>query len=293
MPKWPKGSVCKTVIRRFESARHLQLLPRSCYHATMISSFLATVLFQTPATDTIADQTLKITFGATGTLGSPLGEIVDPVFIGDFKITNGKELSKERSVVQVQLKLKRTQTKLVEALTNGFEEKKEADKLGVGLFRVKDFAYITNDIVLDKKEAKLDPMTNSGDFSAGEVLNPLSLSLAIFQRSLLNPQLRKEFFLMKDGPREYYATFMPNLNANTDASKGEVAYKFNLKLKEENGEFPQFFMGAIRLNAKTRLLTYLNASSEYKNTPSAGNTDETAFHDIQNIAIKIEAKEVK
>lgn len=258
----------------------------------MISTFLATVLFQTSASDTIADQTLKITFGATGTLGSPLGEIVDPVFIGDFKITNGKELSKERSIVQVQLKLKRSQTKVVEALTNGFEEKKEADKLGVGLFRVKDFAYITNDIVLDRKEAKLEPVTN-GDFSAGEVLNPLSLSLAIFQRSLLNPQLRKEFFLMKDGPREYYATFMPNLNANTDSAKGEVAYKFNLKLKEDNGEFPQFFTGAIRLNTKTGLLTYLNASSEFKNTPSAANTDETAFHEIQNIAIKIEAKEPK
>ncbi len=25
MPKWTKGSVCKTVIRRFESARHLQI----------------------------------------------------------------------------------------------------------------------------------------------------------------------------------------------------------------------------------------------------------------------------
>lgn len=29
MPKWPKGSVCKTDIQRFESARHLQLFPRS------------------------------------------------------------------------------------------------------------------------------------------------------------------------------------------------------------------------------------------------------------------------
>jgi hypothetical protein len=258
----------------------------------MISSFIAAVLLQTPASDTIADQTLKITFGATGTLGSPLGDIVDPVFWGDLKITNGKEISKERSIVQVQLKLKCNQTQLVEALTNGFEEKKETDKLGVGLFRIKDFAYITNDIVLDKKEAKLEPVTN-GDFSAGEVLNPLSLSLAIFQRSLMNPELRKEFLLMKDGPREYYATFMPNLNANTDTSKGEAAYKFNLKLKEQNGEFPQFFTGAIRLNTKTRLLTYLNATSEFKNTPSAADTDETAFHQIQNVAIKIEAKSPK
>jgi len=259
----------------------------------MITTAVAMVLAQT-STVTLADQDLTLKLSTVGTFGTPLGIIENPFLNGDLSIKKTKDGNSKNELYRIKLSLKREQSDLISAITGALPAQKENPNLPTAAFQDKEWAYLIHSYRISPTDYKLSSIQNTQDeyLLSPQVLDPLSLAVEIAQLSLTKPQLRKEFFLMEDGPRRFSVTFKPNLNANTDNAPNDVAYKFDLKLKDPEGEYPSFFSGAIRLNTKTRKVQYITATSDTEHQPKAPE-DSFGGSEAKGYSIRLDAKEPK
>lgn len=241
----------------------------------------------------IADQSLKLKITMLGEIGTPVGNTKDAVINGKLDIKNISDPKSKQDIYRLSLKVKRDDLKIVTVLTEGLPEKKDQPEMKADAFREGKYACFVNTFGIAREDATLTEkqtpdVSDLGNFQSAATLLPFSLALAITQKSLVGPDLKKEYFLAQDGPRKYYVTFRPNLNANTDSSKGEAAYKFNLKLVDGNGTAPNLFDGAIRLNVFSGKVQYITATSAPENWKT--DSGESFFSSLTNIAIRFDSE---
>ncbi len=259
----------------------------------MISAFIFAHHLIQSKPRVIADQTLKLKITMLGEIGTPVGNAKDPVINGKLEIKNVTDPKAKQDIYRLALKLKRDDMRIITVLTEGLPEKKEQPEMKADAFRDGKYACFINTFGIARDDATLaekqtPDVSDLGNFQSAATLLPFSLALAITQKSLVGPDLKKEYFLAQDGPRKYYVTFRPNLNANTDSSKGEAAYKFNLKLVDANGIAPNFFDGAIRLNVLSGKVQYITATSVPENWVQNG--DGSLLSSLTNVAIRFDSE---
>ena len=245
------------------------------------------------STNLLADQTWKLGFAIVGKLASTPGsqnpfEFKNPELAGDLVLTHEKPLDTDNELVRLLLKMKRSQNELTAALTGDLPAKSGSEVPEGGLYMDKDFAYFTAQFMMDRKKATAIPYSPKQNVGGDAVLAPLGTGLAIMQRAMMGPELRKESYLANDDSRKFYVTFSPNLNATIDPTKGEAAYKFSLKMVDLGKEYPNFFTGAIRLNTKSKIVQYLRATSKSSDGPTS--PQDASFSQVQSVVIGLEAK---
>lgn len=256
----------------------------------IITAITAATLGQTNI-KSIADQNWTFKLSTVGKFGTPLGVIEDPLINGEIAVMKSKETAGKRDIYRLKFSLKREQTPLISALTGGFPDQKDQDDIASAVYKDKERAYFVESYIFSPTDFKISAIHANEYSPSREVLNPISIAFAIAQRSMNAPELRKEYFVSEDGPRKFFVTFKPNLNANTEQVPGDVAFKFDLKLKDEDQEYPAFFTGAIRLNTKTRLVQYITASSDPAHQPKG--PEDADLGDQKSYAIRIDAQKEK
>ncbi|MBS1701639.1 MAG: hypothetical protein JST12_08255 [Armatimonadetes bacterium] len=254
----------------------------------MTSALLALFTLQTASPAAPVDQTWKFQMAAKGRASSPVGTIDNFSLTGELSFAIVKKLPDNLDLVRLKLKLKRNQNKLLEAFTTGFDKVKEGDRDN-STYQDGEFAYVTELYTFDRTKATVVDYNSTTDSSSAQILESMALALAMVQQCFNGPELRHEYPLAKDGPRNYFITYRENLNANTDESQGEAAYKFNLKLKDHTGTYPNFFTGAVRLNRKTGYVRYITTTSYPIDQPSVN--DNSGESTARAWSIRLDEKE--
>ncbi len=241
----------------------------------------------------VADQTWKLSFALVGDFASTPGsrnpyEYKNPSLAGDLSVTYIKSPDPDNHVAKLLFKFKKAQNALVEALTGGFPEKSGNDEPQGGMYSEKEYGFMTSQFRIDRTKACCVASPDQDKFGGSAVLAPLGTALAVIHRAMMKPELRKEFFLNDDDGKKFYVTYLPNLNATTNESKGEAAYKFNINMVDQGKSYPFFFTGAIRLNIKTKIVQYLRATSKTIDGPTG--PEDAAFSKAQGFTLDLEAK---
>ncbi len=251
------------------------------------------VAFAVQSPTLFADQSWKLSFAIVGKFGSTPGsrnpyEIKNPSLTGDLALTNNKAVDKDHDVVHLQLKLKMDQNDLITSLTQGFPTKDSPESTAMGMYSDKNFAYVEAKFLLDRTKATSAPYSTDSAYGSTSVLGPIGIGLAVMERGMMAPELKKEFFLSEDGPRKFYVTFKPNLNATTDSKKGEAAFAFQIKMNDQGKDYPNFFTGALRLNIKTKKVQYFRATSKVSDGPAG--PEDAVFSQAETLVVNIESK---
>ena len=254
----------------------------------MISTLLCAIQLVSP----VADQSWKLSFTMVGDFGSTPGSqnpftFKNPSLTGDLTLSYVKSTDNENHIAKLLFKFKKAQNSLIEGLSGGFPEKTGAEEPRGGMYSEKEYAFMTSNIQIDRTKATFSPLAAQDNYGGGTVLAPLGIGLAVMHRATMKPELRKDFFLNDDDGKKFYVTYLPNLNATTNESKGEVAYKFNIKMIDQGKSYPNFFTGAIRLNTKTKIVQYLRATSKVSDGPTG---EDSAFSKGEAFTLSLEAK---
>ena len=246
----------------------------------MLSTVVLALQFAAP----IADQTWKFDVGVSGSVDAPkpIGTIQNPLATGELTFATQRPTTPGLEPFTLSMKLKRKQSDLIEALSMQIPDSP------IGPKNDKDFVYFTHQYWFKPATVSIEHKENATFDQPAQLLNPFALGVGIMQRAMAGPELKKEYFLMVDAGRKFYGVFNINLNANIDPSKGEMAYKFNIVLKENKNEYPKFFTGAVRGNTKTKKIDYIKATSN----PNDGPMDmgETSYPDVKSFAFNLVAK---
>lgn len=245
---------------------------------------LSTIAFALQTTLPILDQTWKFDVGLTGAIDfpNPVGNIENPLVRGELSFTNEKVTKPGQDPFMLTLKARKNQSELVQMFEKGIAESPTGPK------HDKDYLYVSHSYWINAKDLSVEGDESHGYDQTAQIMNPFAVGIAVMRRTLASPELKKEYYLMTDGPRKFYGVFNTNPNATTDPAKGEVAFKFNIVLKENKKEYPNFFVGAVRGNSKTGKIEYIRASSK----PSDGPTDinDSAFPSVKSFAFNLTAK---
>jgi hypothetical protein len=247
----------------------------------MIATILACVVQTAPL---IADQSWKFDAGMIGNIDfkDPLGVIENPIVAGIMAFTNDKSTKAGFDLFTLSMKVKKNQSPLIEAFSSAIADS------NIGPKNDKDFVYVTYQYWLRESDLVVGFDESGSYVQPTQILNPFAVGVAVIRRTMTNPELRKEFYLMADGPRKFYAKFSPNLNATADPGKGELALRFNVILREGDKTFPKFFTGVVRANTKSRKVEYIKAGSYPDDGPLE--VGESAFPDVKSFAINLIAK---
>ena len=250
----------------------------------------------------LASQKWKIDFGFVGEIHSPVDQlnVKDPVVYGEFSVQNIKTESTKAEDYLLTLKFKKTQSPLVEALSAGIADSPLASKGE----KDKDFAFVIDsyrlnlaDLAITHHDAPAKGatvLTEDGrpyepSYQSQQILNPLAIGVAIMRRAMTAPELKKEYFLMDDGSRRYFAVYTFNPNATLNEAIGEAAYRVNVVMKEAEKKYPKFFQGAIRVNTKSKTVEYLRATSSPADGPQVPQGD-SPYENIKSFMINMVAK---
>lgn len=243
-------------------------------------------LLATPASPlTLADQNWKLSLNVNGVFKTPVGDLKDPSLTGSIELRRLKDVKKE-SLYRIHLALPKKQNPLTEFIQTTMKDEMVTKETPVAIFKDDQNVNFINSYFFDPQTLNVKSMEINTYSPPEEVLGPIAMAFALGQRAINNPELKKEYLLRDDSPRKFYVTFRPNLNANTESVPGDVAFKFDLKLDEPNGKYPQFFTGAIRLNTKTGLIQYINANSVPENQPAP--PEDADLGTNKSYAIRIE-----
>ena len=229
----------------------------------------------------LKDQSWKFDVGITGDIDfpNPVGKIVNPLVTGEISFTNEKTSKPGFDPFSLSIKAKRNQSDLVEMFAKGITDCPTGPK------NDKDYVYITHQYWIKQSDLSVDGERSSGYDQSSQILNPFAIGVAIMRRAFEAPELKKEYFLMADGGRKFYGAFNVNLNATTDPTKGEIAFRFNIILKEGEKTYPKFFTGAVRANSKSHKIEYIKASSNPADGPLE--PGENSFPSVKSFAFNL------
>ncbi len=228
----------------------------------------------------IADQAWKVEVGMTGSIDTPeLPNIIENLLVkAELSFAKSKTDKPNVAPFTLSLKVKKNQTPLIEAFTSGIEESK------IGPKSDKDYLYVTEPFWINQENLSVD----LGESDGNDILNPFAIGVAVMWRTMSSPELKKEYLLIADGDRKFFGVFNINLNPNLDPAKGEIAYRFNIVLKENGKEYPNFFLGTVRANTKTKRIDYIRASSNLADGPIDPN--DGPLKDVKSFAFNLTSK---
>lgn len=240
-----------------------------------------------------ADQVWDLKLSTAGVIGTPAGQAKDFSLRGDLSLAQVKATKPQSDNFRLQLKMKRSQNKLLSFFTESFPEEKNDAQRETGAFQEKGFVYFVNTFTVrrdeNRVESKPDPSVNDmGDFQSTAMLGPLSLTIGMVQRALNSPKMLEEYYIAKEGPRKFYVTFRQDLNAAIDTAKGDEAFKFTLKLVNGKEIIPKLFDGSLRVNRFTRKVLYVSAGSNAANW--APETRESILGGVESVSIRMDLK---
>jgi hypothetical protein len=209
-------------------------------------------------------------------------KLANPLARGELSFTNDRVTKKGQEPFTLSMKVKKNQSDLVSALSAGFQDSP------IGPKNDKDNIYITHQFWVNQKDLTVEGDREASYDQPAQILNPFALGVAIMRRTMVGPELKKEYHLMTDGDRDFYAVFNLNFAAKTDPTKGEIAYRFDIVMKEKRKVYPNFFVGAIRANSITKKIEYIKASSTLTDGPIE--VDDSLYRDVKSFVFNVVAK---
>ncbi|HLO98927.1 MAG TPA: hypothetical protein VK171_10065 [Fimbriimonas sp.] len=239
------------------------------------------------------DQNWSIKLSTGGYIDTPAGKAQDFALVGDVSLAKVDSKSTNAVNFRLQLKLKRSQNNLLSFFTESFPDEKNSATRTSGAFKVDGYAIFINTCSVrtdeNRVEEKPTPSVNDvGDYQSSAMLTPLNLTVGVVQRALNSPDLLTEYYIGKDGPREFFVNFKRDLNTAIDPSSGDAAFKFVLKMKNGNEVIPKLMEGSLKVNSQSRKAIYISAGSN--SIDWAPESRESILGGIESISIRMDLK---